>query len=604
MVDKILKDRYRVEEQVGEGGMALVYRAHDTLLNRPVAVKVMRRELVADPSFVERFRREAEAAAGLSHPHIATVFDFGEQDGDYFLVMEYLPSKNLKRLIEERGAMPLKVALEIAIQLADALKYAHSNGIIHRDVKPQNVLFTEDGKVKLTDFGIARAVSSQTPLTGTGQLVGSVHYMSPEQARGLGASERSDVYALGIILFEMLSGRLPFDADTPVAVALKHVQEQPPAIREIDPSLPSAIEYIVSKALKKEATARYQTAQELMQDLVKVKEGRQVTPSMPPAAEKAATAILERRRIQQATAVGRPVVAPPPARPAPPPQPLVSPMTWVILVLTVLIVGGAAGYVFLSRQGQTTAAPKTVLVPDLSSLDRESAVGELRRLGLLARVSQEESEESPPDTVLRQSPRANSQVDEGSEVEIWVSTRPGAIVVPNLVGMPLDKVQSILNGLNLTIGNVSYQPSLEMQQGYVLKQDPTAGSLAQPKGTVNLVLAEKETGIPLAPTPTRPEGDEQPGTKEPATPSVDIVPITTSESGGGSSKDAEVRIKIPQSATGDRSLRIVLKDEEGERDVEKTNLSPGDSYHEIFHAQGKGTIRVLIDDKEVKSKTF
>lgn len=604
MVGKILKDRYRIEEQIGEGGMANVYRGRDALLNRPVAVKVMRRELVADPSFVERFKREAEAAASLTHPHIATVFDFGEENGDYFLVMEYLPSKDLKELIEERGSLPPRIALEIAIQLCDALKYAHSNGIIHRDVKPHNVLFTDDGKAKLTDFGIARAISSYTPLTGTGQLVGSVHYMSPEQARGLGASERSDIYALGIILFEMLTGKLPFDAETPVAIALKHVQEQPPAIREIDPSLSSSLEYVVSKALRKETTARYQSAQELMQDLVKVKEGKQVVTGVPLAAEKAATAVLERRRLQGQTAVGRPVLPPPPARPAPSPQPLVSPLTWVILVLTVLIVAGAAGYVSLSRRGRTEPAPRMVLVPDLVGLDRESAVGELRRQGFLARVTREESEQALPDTVLRQSPRAGTQREEGSEVEIWVCGRPTAVAVPNLLGMPLDRAQTILDGLGLALGNITYQVSLEMQQGYVLKQEPPAGASALPRSTVNLVLAEKEAGIPPIPPPPGPEDDGEPGPTRPTQPTVKIVPLTTTEGDEGAGKEVEVQVKVPSGADQDQELRIVLTDDEGEREVEKTTLGAGDSYRERFTAQGKATIKVLINGKEVKSESL
>jgi len=601
MVGKILKDRYQIEEKVGEGGMAVVYRARDALLNRPVAVKVMRRELVSDANFVERFRREAEAAAALNHPHVATVFDFGEQDGEYFLVMEYLPASNLKRLIEERGPLPPKVALEIAIQVCDALKYAHSNGIIHRDVKPQNVLFTDDGKAKLTDFGIARAITAQTPLTGTGQLVGSVHYMSPEQARGLGASERSDVYALGIMLFEMLSGKVPFDADTPVAVALKHIQEQPPAIREIDPSLSSSIEYVISKALRKETTARYQNAHELMQDLVKVKEGHQVVPGIPPAVEKTATAVLERRRIQEETAVGRTIVAPPPSPPAARPEALVSPMTWVILVLTVLIVAGAATYIFLSGPRKTPATAQLISVPNLLGLDRQSAVDKLSLQGLFARVVQKENPKETPDTVIDQSPEPGKQLPEGSTVEIWVATRPGAVEVPNLVGIPLDKAQEILNTVGLRVGTLVNRPSQEMEQGYVLKQEPPPGASALPGDAVNLILAEKEGVLPPTPPPTRPDGEEQPTPPSSDTLTVKITPIVTSDE----TKEVDVQIEVAANAAKSHAIRIVLKDDEGERTVEQRTLEPGErAFHERYDAQGKASIKIIDNGSEVKSVNF
>src|SRR5579883_426453 len=274
---RVFSGRYEITHLVARGGMAQVYRARDALLDRPVALKVLFPELSVDRAFVERFRREAQAAANLSHPNIVPVFDWGEDDGTYFIVMEYVDGRPLSALLRASGPLPPERAVDIGANVAAALAYAHRHGVIHRDVKPGNVLITDDGLVKVTDFGIARAVNTEDSLTQTGAVMGTATYFSPEQAEGLGVDARSDIYSLGVVLFEMLTGRPPFLGDTPVAVASKHVREHPPLPREINPAVPPDLEAVIMKCMAKSPDYRYATAEDLRVDLLRFREGRAVS---------------------------------------------------------------------------------------------------------------------------------------------------------------------------------------------------------------------------------------------------------------------------------------------------------------------------------------
>jgi len=266
MIGRVLSNRYELLERVGGGGMAFVYRARDVRLNRIVAVKILSPHFTGDEDFVRKFRREAQAAASLSSPSIVGVFDVG-QDGDvHYIVMEFLHGKTLKQVINETGHLAVPEVLQIGKQIAEALQVAHKHGVVHRDIKPHNIMLTADGHVKVTDFGIARAVTGST-LTETGAMVGSVHYISPEQARGGIVGELSDIYSLGVVLYELLTGKVPFEGDTMFSIALKHLQEQPRSIRELNPNVPAAVERIVLKAMSKDQASRYQSADELASDL-------------------------------------------------------------------------------------------------------------------------------------------------------------------------------------------------------------------------------------------------------------------------------------------------------------------------------------------------
>ena len=269
MEGKILGNRYELLEKIGGGGMALVYKAKCRLLNRFVAVKILRPEFINDEEFVKRFKIEAQAAASLSHPNIVSIYDVGHEEDVHYIIMEFVHGITLKDYILQKKKLPWKEAVKISIQICSAIEHAHRNHIVHRDIKPHNILFTEEGIVKVTDFGIARAVSSST-ITMVGSTIGSVHYFSPEQARGGYTDEKSDLYSLGIALYEMVTGRLPFDGETPVAIALKHIQDQAVRPVDVDESVPSAVNDIIMKAIKKEQNKRYQTASEMLQDLNRV----------------------------------------------------------------------------------------------------------------------------------------------------------------------------------------------------------------------------------------------------------------------------------------------------------------------------------------------
>lgn len=266
LVGKVIGNRYEILEKIGEGGMATVYKAKCNILKRYVAVKVLREEFTTDEEFIRRFNTEAQAAASLTHPNIVSIFDVGHEENIYYIVMELVQGKTLKEIINEDGVLPWKWSINIAIQVASALETAHKNNIVHRDIKPHNIIITEDGIAKVTDFGIAKAVSNST-ITAFGTTIGSVHYFSPEHARGGYTDAKSDIYSLGVVMYEMLTGRVPFDADTPVSIALKHMQEKPVEPIKLNPSIPYAVNKIIMKAMEKEASARYQSATEMLKDL-------------------------------------------------------------------------------------------------------------------------------------------------------------------------------------------------------------------------------------------------------------------------------------------------------------------------------------------------
>ena len=303
---RVLSGRYELSHLVARGGMAEVYRARDQLLDRPVALKVLFPELSVDRSFVERFRREAQAAANLSHPNIVPVFDWGEDNGTYFIVMEFVDGRALSSILRTAGPLHPDRAAEIAADVAGALSYAHRHGVVHRDVKPGNVLITEEGTIKVTDFGIARAVNTEESLTQTGAVMGTATYFSPEQAEGMGVDSRSDIYSLGVVIFEMVTGRPPFLGDTPVAVASKHVREHPPAPREINPGVPPDLEAIILKCLAKSPDHRYATGDDLRIDLLRFREGRAVGATSPPTGQHPAVGATQAvRAVRHPGAAGR-----------------------------------------------------------------------------------------------------------------------------------------------------------------------------------------------------------------------------------------------------------------------------------------------------------
>ncbi|HEX7133575.1 MAG TPA: Stk1 family PASTA domain-containing Ser/Thr kinase, partial [Iamia sp.] len=466
--------RYEVQRRVARGGMADVFLAKDLLLARPVAVKVLFPEFASDPAFVARFRREAQAAANLNHPNIVGVYDWGQEGGTYYIVMEFIDGRSLSEILRTQGTPPAKTAAGIAADVAAALGFAHRNGVVHRDIKPGNIMITNGGHVKVADFGIARAMhaSAEDNLTQTGSVMGTATYFSPEQAQGHNVDQRSDLYSLGIVMYEMAHGKPPFVADSPIAVAYKHVQEPPAPLREAHPEVPAGYEAITMRLLAKAPDDRYPDAEALRSDLRRFTEGQKVhapavvagaaaagagaaaigaaagTGAIPSAATAAPTDGTGAGPVAAGTGVGR---ALPPAPPPPEPdyeQARRSRTGWFILLLVVLL-GVLGGLLWLFASTLGIGDSTAVEVPDVTGQPFAEARDALTAEGFVVDpVPQRQASDSVPvDDVISQDPPGGEEVDEGSTVRLVVSSGPAAaeqVPIPDVVGRQYDEAVDLL----------------------------------------------------------------------------------------------------------------------------------------------------------------
>ena len=458
--DQVVNERYRVERKLGAGGMADVYLCADLSLGRRVALKVLSSRFVHDEQFIERFRREAKAAAGLNHPNLVAVYDWGEIDGTYFIVMEYVEGETLKELVRRRGRLSGSDALDIALGLLAAVGYAHRHGVVHRDIKAQNILLDRAGTAKVTDFGIARAGDSG--MTEAGSILGTAQYLAPEQARGEVVDERSDLYSVGVVLYEMLTGKVPFTGDSAVNVALKHVNELPPEPSEVVPGMPYTLNQIVMKALAKEPDLRYQTAEDFARDLRAAQAGGPVT---------AATFDLAAERTQLMTTppVDATQVLTRPARTAPAGGRHRSRRTlWVALLLVAVIAAAAAALIW-------TLSGERIDVPDVVGRSEAQATKALENAGFKVRVKDTFSDDVSVGFVARQSPEEGAALKEGATVTIWVSRGAQTILLPDFRGWKVADVVAWLkdNGLE---GVQKKARSDNVAPGRVFRQDPAVGA--------------------------------------------------------------------------------------------------------------------------------
>ena len=474
---RTFSNRYELTHLIARGGMAQVYLAHDRLLDRPVALKVLFPELSVDLAFVERFRREAQAAANLAHPNIVQVFDWGEDNGSYFIVMEYVEGRSLSAMLRQSPRLHPTEAAEIAAKVAAGLAYAHRRGVVHRDVKPGNILLTPAGEVKVTDFGIARAVNTEDSLTQVGSVMGTAAYFSPEQAEGLTVDARSDLYSLGVVLFEMLTGRTPFMGDSPVVVASKHVREQAPLARSINPSVPVPLEAIVSMAMAKAPSERYQSAEDFRADLLRFTEGQPVMAeaklaAMADTGEVAATGALT--GIVAGVAAGDPATASIPVggRPyAVPPAKKKRPAWLVPVVLAVVAIVAIAAFLAGSGGGSSTKP-----IPQVSGLSVDQATTELLQAGFT--VKGEKKVSSPTVTaglVAGTDPAVGSERAPGTLVTLEISVgNEQQVTIPDLTGYTATAAQAKLSSLGLN-PVIAYIPS-PLPQNTVIGTDPAAGT--------------------------------------------------------------------------------------------------------------------------------
>ena len=465
---KLLGNRYEIIEKIGNGGMATVYKATDKVLKRNVAVKILRDEFTTDDEFIKRFEVEAQSAARLTHPNIVSIYDVGVDGNLYYIVMELIQGKTLKEIIvKEKGPLPWKWSINVSIQIASALEMAHRNNIIHRDIKPHNIIITEDGVAKVTDFGIAKAVSNST-ITAFGTTIGSVHYFSPEHARGGFTDAKSDLYSLGVVMYEMVTGRVPFDADTPVSVALKHMQEEPVEPIELNPNLPIAVNKIIMRALQKDTTLRYQTASEMLVDLkksLKDPEGDFVEELEydPTAKTQVIDTNAYRDNKQTKNSSGKKDG---------------KFKTFVkthkglsifigLLLLFVLSLGGTMLVLNLTN-------PPEVAMPNVVGLSKEEAQKEIENVKLKFEIEKEEyNKDVPEGFIISQDPtymEKFNKVKQGSTVKVVVSKGEEKTTVPKVVGMEKDKAVKALEDAKLKVEIVE-ESSKKVQEGYVISQE-------------------------------------------------------------------------------------------------------------------------------------
>ena len=487
LIDTIFDGRYRILRKLGTGGMANVYLAEDQELGRNVAIKILDERHASDESFVERFRREAKNAAGLSHPNIVSIYDRGEAEGTYYIAMEYLDGRSLKELIVGRGPAPVPVAIDYARQILSALRFAHRNGIVHRDIKPHNVLVDGDGRLKVTDFGIARAGASE--MTEAGSIIGTAQYLSPEQAKGTPVDHRSDIYSVGVVLYELLTGKVPFSGDTAVEIAMRHLSAVPEPPSALRPDLPHELDMVVLRALAKDPEDRYQSAEEMDAELERVSRGLPVSQET----EDAATMILSGVGAADATMIQRPsgprapVYAPTPVYYEEPPPRRRTIWPWVLALVLLAGAAVAGWYVYKQVQGQL-ASSKPVAVPDVRGIREGLAYQKVRDSGLTPVIIRLPSTLQPETYVYDQDPGAGNRIDKGNTVKIYVSQGPPKTTVPNEVGKAsLDAVQD-LNSANLK-ASVHQVPS-NQPADTVLAQDPPAGKKVK-QGTVVRINVSK-----------------------------------------------------------------------------------------------------------------
>ena len=488
MSNKLLAGRYELIEKIGEGGMAVVYKGKDRLLNRYVAIKILRPEYTKDEQFIESFRRESQAAAGLSHPNIVGVYDVGKEGNIHFIVMELIDGKTLSEVIKEKGRLEYKEAINITLQVASALSLAHKNQIIHRDIKPHNILITSTGVAKLADFGIAKAVSAATIAGGSNKIMGSVHYFSPEQARGAYVDERSDIYSLGIVLFEMLTGKVPFDGDNPVSIALMHINDPMPSLTKEVPGVPPQLEKIVNKATEKYQSNRYRNVDEMISDLEDIEFVTKVIGKNAFAVEDnssdASQPKQERKNGEE---------APVPARKERQRNERSdsskdkNKMT-LFIVIGVVIVAIAALIGLGSMLGWFGGSDE-ITVPDFVGKTLEEATAEAEEKGL---VIQEGDLGFSPDQeegfIASQNPASGSKVTEGKVITVNISKGKKDGVVPKIEGMDYDEAKEYLESFGFKMGpGVTVDSPLP--KGIIVSQSVPYGTQAKSGTEINVEIS-------------------------------------------------------------------------------------------------------------------
>lgn len=488
MIGKVLGNRYEIIEQIGIGGMAVVYKAKCKLLDRFVAIKILKDEFLDDDEFIRKFKRESQAAASLSHPNIVNIYDVGvEEDGlknIHYIVMEYISGKNLKEIIKEKGAFSLDDTINYSLQIAEALQNAHRNHIVHRDIKPQNIMLTSDKRIKVTDFGIARAATSST-VTTSSDVLGSVHYFSPEQARGGYTDEKSDIYSLGIVMYEMITGKLPYDGDSAISVALKHVQEDIVPPRELDKTIPLGLEAIILKCVQKRQAERYNNTGDLIKDLRNINNFSPILNStvedfnsntriIPIVKDES---VMDMKKSKKTNKNKKEKKSSGGAK-----------MIFLGILLAFLLVSSITlGMAKLQGFLKTDE----IIVPNIIGKDQELAKVEIEKLGLKFEVVGKVKDPNfDKDQVVTQSEAENSRVKKGFPIQVTISEGVDLVRVPNIVNSELGEAESLIKSAGLNVGQPSYKYSDTIPINLIISQKPEAFENVEPGTKVEFVISQ------------------------------------------------------------------------------------------------------------------
>ncbi len=448
-----LGGRYELIEIVGEGGMSTVFKARDKILDRIVAVKILKDEFSKDKGFVEKFKTEALSAASISHPNIVNIYDVGQENDVHYIVMEYVDGTTLKDIIRKRAPLPVEEAVNIAIMVCDGVHHAHEKGIIHRDIKPHNILITEQGMVKVADFGIARAVSAGT-ITYGNNIVGSVHYFSPEQARGEVINRTTDIYSIGCILYEMVTGKVPFDAESPITVALRHIHDDPPSPRLKNPEIPVALEGIIFRAMEKVPGRRFQTAQDMRNALLNVARAGAI------AGSEGDVDKVKKRKLKPAG----------------------------IALIAIALLGLLSGVIFMMGGN---LFGKEVVVPDIVGMNMAQAEEELDKLGLVMNVIAKQNDPTiEKDLIISQDPGKGRKVKAGRQIDVVVSTGSEQVKVPNIVGVTVKEATTRLANKGLNLGTPQEVYDEKYEAGIIISQKPLADTNVDAGTNVDVVVSK------------------------------------------------------------------------------------------------------------------